>query len=548
MAYTVNTSEGGVSGATVTTADTGSGTAWSTVTPGAGGTITYTTDAYYNGKLATLLTPAAGVACYVERSIVGARSGSLELMIKIPSYPSAAQTFLRVLTGSANTVFSLILQTAGGIAHQDFAGTTSAATTGVLPVNQWTRISVQWSNPSTTTGTFNAAMYLGDSSTAITNSTIAITNANQGTSNAVTLRVGKITTSGTWASIVLDDVQYSDGVTTALGPMTVPVPDVSFVATRATVANTTAETTTAVDLAAGASIAVGNFLIIRVACDNSGTNGAAPTVTVSDTHSNVYVNHGPANVDPGVAAEGATLVVAIARVTTGFANGDDITVTFGSSTTAKAIVVEEWSASFDITTPVVVAAVTGTGTSTTPTFGPITPTAAGQLVYMAAAVEGTFGDVFTLDNDTTAGTWAALTSYATSNATAISNITNRGAVKRVSGVNSQTFNATATSRDWAGLVLVLKPPTVTTIQLATPTGFTMTKTAGVRQIVFSWSSVENAVDYDVEVQVLTGSDPNNEADWTAHDIYTTTGTTLSIDDTDLIDWDETYRGRVTAKA
>lgn len=241
-------------------------------------------------------------------------------------------------------------------------------------------------------------------------------------------------------------------VTATAFDATVSTTDPQKVADRGSVQNTTTGTTSLVDLAAGASITVGNYLIARVACDNSGTNGVAPGLTVSDPRGNTWTVLGPALQDPGAANAGIAGYLAYCKVTNAFSNGDDVTFTWGITTPAKAIVVEEWK-NIHGGTPVAVAATTANGASTSPSAAR-TPLLVGQLVYGMVAIEGIAGDTFTQDSDTTDGSWQSLTKLASANATATNNACIAGGYKVVSGTSAQTYNPTITSRDWAELLVV----------------------------------------------------------------------------------------------
>jgi trimeric autotransporter adhesin len=249
-------------------------------------------------------------------------------------------------------------------------------------------------------------------------------------------------------------------VTAAAQDATITTTNIRKIADRGSTQDLTAGTTTLVDIAAGASVATGNYLIARVALDNAGASGAAPTLSVSDPRSNTWTVAGPANIDPGAASAGATCYIAYAKITSALSNGDDITFTYDVSVTAKAIVVEEWT-NIHATTPVAVAATTATGTSTTPSISR-TPTAAAQLFYGALAVEGPTGDTYTEDTDTTDGSWVTLTRLSTTSGTATNNQTINGVAKLVSGTTAQTWNPTITSRDWAQVALVLAAAVVAT--------------------------------------------------------------------------------------
>jgi len=243
------------------------------------------------------------------------------------------------------------------------------------------------------------------------------------------------------------------------GAATPPPPWPLFVSDRGTVANVTAATTSVVTLTSPTAIAVGGCLIARVAVDNSGASGAAPGCTVTDAR-NTWTVLGPALADPGAAAAGATAYLCYARVVTAYQAADTLTFNWGGvSTTAKAVVVEQWDNISSIT-PVAVTAVvndSGTAASTTAVSVAITPTATNQLVYTCLADEGIAGDAITYDADTTNGTWATLTRLASANATATNNQCVAGQYKQVTASGAQTWNATITSRDWAAIAVVFAP-------------------------------------------------------------------------------------------
>jgi hypothetical protein len=218
----------------------------------------------------------------------------------------------------------------------------------------------------------------------------------------------------------------------------------------------TAATSTSVPLQSAGSIAVDSVLIARLALDNSGTSGAATTVSVTDPRSNTWTVLAAANRTPGSAAnDGTSCRIAYCVVANAYTDGDSLTFNYGNSTTANSIVVEEW-AGIDNTTPVAVASTTATGASTAPSVSR-TPTAAGQLLYVASAAEGPQGDTFTQDTDTTDGTWSGLSRVASTSGTAASNQATAGGRKVVTGTSAQTWTATITSRDWAVVGLVFAP-------------------------------------------------------------------------------------------
>lgn len=235
---------------------------------------------------------------------------------------------------------------------------------------------------------------------------------------------------------------------------------IAKVADRGSLAANTAGTSHLVDLAAGGSITVGNYLIARVAAENTGGGGAARDLTITDPRSNSWTLRpglSGLNFDPGASGAGTTGWIAYCKVTSGYTNGDDIT--FGLSGSARlAVVVEEWSGIHG-TTPLVGTDATATNTSSV--AGALaaalsrTPTASGQLVYGGISVEGPNSDTYVEDLDSTAGSWVALTKLGTTNATATDNECVVGGYKLVTGTNVQSWSPTiGLSRDYAAQLLV----------------------------------------------------------------------------------------------
>lgn len=235
-----------------------------------------------------------------------------------------------------------------------------------------------------------------------------------------------------------------------------------MVARRARDANVTSQTSFAVDMPEASDIATGNYLIARITSNNSGTNGAAPTMAIADARNGSWTVLGPALQDPGVANDGVAVWIAYVKVASTYTDGDDVTFTFGTATTAKAAHIEEWT-NIHATSPVAVSAATNQGASTTPTAS-ITPTASGQLVFVALGSEGPATDTLVNDTDTTDGSWFRLGRWFTNDATATNNVDIRGGCKRVTGTTAQSWGVTVTSRDWATLIVVFDKASATTNQ------------------------------------------------------------------------------------
>lgn len=239
----------------------------------------------------------------------------------------------------------------------------------------------------------------------------------------------------------------------------------SFVKEVGVVNNASAGTTSAITVAAG-GVPVGDVIVILGACDNTGASGAATTISVADNHAgtnNVYTLRTPqAIADPGAASAGQQGFIVHCPVTTALSAGDTITVTHGNSTTAKAIIAEQFTglrtdsglflpgsyATDDNETGQVVSIAT-------------TPSRAGQLVIGLVAIETNASDTFTADSDTTNGSWVTFTSRTGDGGTAGTSSTVRGFYKIVTAPGTQTWDGATmlgTSRDHCGAIVTLDIP------------------------------------------------------------------------------------------
>lgn len=115
------------------------------------------------------------------------------------------------------------------------------------------------------------------------------------------------------------------------------------IATRGTLGNTTGTGTSTVTITNPTLIAVGNKLVMAIAVDNSGTNGAAPGVTsIVDSRGNTWTLVGSGTADPGAANAGTTVYLYVCQVATAYQAADTIVITWTTgSPPAKGIVVEE---------------------------------------------------------------------------------------------------------------------------------------------------------------------------------------------------------------
>jgi hypothetical protein len=240
----------------------------------------------------------------------------------------------------------------------------------------------------------------------------------------------------------------------------------SFVKEVGFVTDTTAGTTSAITVAAG-GVPVGDVIVILGACDNTGTSGAATTIAAADNHAgttNSYVLQSPqAIADPGAASAGQQGFILVCLVTTALSAGDTITITFGNSTTAKAINAQQFTglrqyapASGLVLPSSYVRDDNQSGQVVSLTT---TPSRAGQIVVGLVAVEGGTADAFTVDSDTTNGSWVVPTRRGSGTTTAGSTL--NSFYKIVTAPGAQSYDGATmlgTSRDHCGAILVLDIP------------------------------------------------------------------------------------------
>lgn len=229
---------------------------------------------------------------------------------------------------------------------------------------------------------------------------------------------------------------------------------IAFVASRHATAVAAVGNSTPLDLAAGASIAVGNHLVLLMALDNSGTSGVDPNCEgISDPVGNTWVRLGKATRTAGVANDGGHVEAWFCRVVVPYANGNDITPVFSFSVARGCFGINEFSGVRPISYPVV-GTVTATGSSTT--IGPvaITPTATGQLVVSAAAIET--NTAITGDADATNGSWSAIGTTLSNSGTDATSVTLSEQYKIVNAAGAQSWAVTKTgAADFAALSFVL---------------------------------------------------------------------------------------------
>jgi hypothetical protein len=468
MAVITNNVTGITDGTAITTSNSGTSpdTAWTLVSAVSGSIVADDDVVAMRGEFCALATGASGQSAQVRNQGVLTADDTFlaSYVIAWPTMPAVTTQVLAIRRSGGNV--AQIQIHADGTIEVINAANASIATSaaGIIKAGMAYRLELRTvKGASTSTGTIQVGVFLGRYSRIQVysfSSTTADANTVQ-TDGASFLKISTGTNTLPIAGTAFQMKTGADALVPSTGGPTNPwaytTPIANLVDVRGEVAaNVTSETSTAIDLPDGADITTGNYLIARIAANNSGTNGAAPTLTISDAAGNTWTVLGPATQDPGAANEGVSVWIAWAKVVNAYSDGSDITLSWnGTATTAKSAVVEEWT-DLDDTDPIAVTAVTATGASTAPSVG-ITPTASGQIVMVAVGVEGPGSDAYTPDSDSTDGTWANLQWRTTNQSTATDNITINGAAKLVTGTTAQTWTGTITSRDWAAVAVVLAP-------------------------------------------------------------------------------------------
>lgn len=220
-----------------------------------------------------------------------------------------------------------------------------------------------------------------------------------------------------------------------------------------------------ITLTTGASIAVGNTLILTASYDNSGTAGVDPDMFVvsssvlatqfyyQDLRGNAWYRIAKVVRSSGGANDGAVADIWACLVTYPFLNGDLLTLQFSFSVAGLNALVSEYSG-LNARSYSVVTAVSSTGNGTT--IGPaatITPTVIGQMVVGVAAVEDDV--VITGDGDSTGGTWSTLGQFGIGAGATGNSIMSQ--YKIVTTTAAQDWKVTKTgASDWAALAVVFE--------------------------------------------------------------------------------------------
>jgi len=243
--------------------------------------------------------------------------------------------------------------------------------------------------------------------------------------------------------------------------------------------STTSSATLAVTLTQ--SVAVGDVVIVCIASDNNGTNGADSVTSVTDSQSHTYTVRAGQNNDPGAAAAGASVNIYTTTVTTAMTTSDVVTANFSPNTASKAMVIWEVAPGAG-ETPTYTSNGGSTNNGTNPALTSSSITSGDAVIYALAAETAA---TLTGDSDTTRGSWSTLHSSVANTGTNGTSMTVGSQYKVVTGTGTQAWGTTLSTSDW-GISYIVLHPAVVVSRTATGGGTGTESAAGGRFIAKSF--------------------------------------------------------------
>lgn len=212
---------------------------------------------------------------------------------------------------------------------------------------------------------------------------------------------------------------------------------------------------TTITASGGLTVALNDWVVVLVACPNTGAGGAAPTITVDDSGGlNTYTQRAVVNRDPGSAGDGATFGIFTSQITNAVTSGD-VTATLSDAAGSGAIQVYRMRPATGEVISFVSADSTGdTGNASSIANGSISVTN-GDTIFAGASVE-TNGTA-TGDADTTNGSWSAIGNTVANKGSESASSACISQYKTVTATGSQAWTATyGGSHDFACSNVILR--------------------------------------------------------------------------------------------
>lgn len=217
-----------------------------------------------------------------------------------------------------------------------------------------------------------------------------------------------------------------------------------------TTANST--TSSAALTASSVTVSAGDWIIVAVAADNSGSAGAASLTGVTDSAGNTYEQLTLLNQDPAAVDAGTTLGIYLARVDNALSSGS-ISANFNPNTPAKAMSIKRITPGAGERVAVHSIGSGAIGSGTAYSAGAIS-VPNGYTIYGATALEQS--TAATADSDTTNGSWSTAHTAAANTGTNATSQAITTQQKTVTATGNQTYNTSSGStRDFAINAVVL---------------------------------------------------------------------------------------------
>lgn len=203
MATATNTAQSGeVTGTDVSVGNSADLTAWTTVVPGVGGTIKYSTAQAFYGTTSIAFSPASAIANYVEWVGIApsASSFNFRCLAYYTGWPSANTPVINIRSnGGGSSLVNIAIGSTGQFRiGTDVVPGSVDVSAGTVPINTWLDISLYGTN--NTAGLADVLnMVVRDPTTGaiITNLSQSLTAKNFGTSTFGSLRMGRPLATGT---------------------------------------------------------------------------------------------------------------------------------------------------------------------------------------------------------------------------------------------------------------------------------------------------------------------------------------------------------------
>lgn len=193
------------------------GAAASSVSPGAGGTITFESDSPHEGTTGLKFTPGTATGQVRLPFVAASSTGAFSGYHRAASLPPATRDILN-LRHASGQIMRLAVDTSGRLLSRTAAGGAIAQTaTGVWVANRHNRIELVFNvGNAGATDSYTATIYDGDSTTPL--DTLTSSAVDLGTADAVSVDIGHPNNSSSGWETLWDSIQMDNGATSEIGP------------------------------------------------------------------------------------------------------------------------------------------------------------------------------------------------------------------------------------------------------------------------------------------------------------------------------------------